>query len=110
MFHYSILNFDSILLPKATKADNPNKHFIPLCPSKIEKSKYREDKYPRFIKEAKCICEKCLLGFGKPLGNNYKCMNIFKKKPVIKRTKSFYGLVFWKEQLEEIIFGCVCGN
>ena len=23
------------LLPKATKADNPNKHFIPLCPSKI---------------------------------------------------------------------------
>lgn len=74
---------------------------------------FRSNRLPEYTIKKKCICEFCN---NKNLNQNslenyYKCFNVKKQQPVLKRGKcKTDGLFEWIFSVESIEKGCTCGT
>ncbi len=78
-----------------------------LCPWKYD-VKFREDRFPEFIAEAKCTCSKCNHMIKDQLPNTYGCLPILEPRPVLKRSCGSDGIYTWTPDIEFINVGCTC--
>lgn len=81
-----------------------------ICPWKYL-SVYREDKYPRFRRFAKCTCNSCYLFNNSILPKGqYKCMPLYESFTALKRTVcDLDGFYKWEPFVEQVPVGCFCG-
>jgi hypothetical protein len=74
--------------------------------------KYREDKFPHFLREAKCTCRTCnLVGSSHLSSMNYGCLPILKRVPVLTRNANKCdkdGYYTWSPSVEIVNMGCTC--
>jgi hypothetical protein len=81
------------------------------CPW-IYQVKYREDKFPHFLRDAKCTCRTCnLIGSSQMHSKTYGCMPILKRDPVLLRNPDkcdVNGYQTWTPSFETVNIGCTC--
>jgi hypothetical protein len=74
--------------------------------------KYREDKFPHFLREAKCTCRTCnLQGSSQLPSKTYGCMPILRRVPVLVRNSvkcDMNGFQTWTPSAEIVNTGCTC--
>jgi hypothetical protein len=78
-----------------------------LCPWRYD-VKYREDRFPEFISEAKCTCSTCNHLIKDQIPNMYGCLPIMEPVPALIRTCGSDGIYKWTPQIEFISIGCTC--
>lgn len=83
-------------------------HHQSLCPWQYI-HKYRKDKFPRYLLEAKCTCKKCNLEKHLNSGD-YGCIPVYESSLVlVKRNCGLDGFYKWMPAVEKINMACVCG-
>lgn len=82
-----------------------------ICPRRYNVI-FRRNKFPFYIKQVMCICEKCGISDYLNLQKNfYKCMPVWKEVPVLIREKCQEdGYYYWSPGYEWINSGCTCGT
>jgi hypothetical protein len=82
-----------------------------VCPWVYE-IKYRVDKVPHFVREAKCTCQTCgLIGDLKMPSSLYRCLPVLKRSAVLIRNGEKcdqHGFDLWTAGIENVSIGCTC--
>ena len=81
-----------------------------ICPWQVE-TKYRVDKFPRYLSHAVCTCKRCNSVSDVFLNNMYRCMPVLTPHLVLTMENECdsEGYYIWTEDVELVNVACICG-